>query len=318
MASSSTPSGRLVVAPTLSSDVLPSGEILQLYLLRFDRDHTRRAYRADLIDFFGTESIQLEAARAVSFVDVNEYIRLGELAGLKPATMRRRIAALRGFFSWLVALGALDRNPADRHLTRKIRGGRYSDNALTVLSRAQARSLIDCVDLESRSGRRDRTLLLTLLHCVLRRSEAAEMQIEHLRQVGAYWVLDLPRAKGGAGQYVKVPDFLISELRVHTRHYGIHQGALWRSFSNNSFGNSLSDRSVYSIVNRYAKISGLSSSIGAHTLRHTGCTLAIENGASLQQVQTHARHKRIETTMVYIHQRDRLKDSAADRIRLED
>jgi integrase len=58
--------------------------------------------------------------------------------------------------------------------------------------------------------------------------------------------------------------------------------------------------------------------IGAHTLRHTGCTLAIESGASIQQVQTHARHKNIETTMVYVHQRDRLGNSAADFINIDD
>ncbi|MEO1420944.1 MAG: site-specific integrase, partial [Pseudomonadota bacterium] len=99
---------------------LPSGsgtdDLLQLYLLRFDRVQTRRAYRNDMVAFFGTETISLDLARAVSFVDVNEHLRRGELAGLRPATLRRRTATLRGFFAWLVALGALDRNPADRHL----------------------------------------------------------------------------------------------------------------------------------------------------------------------------------------------------------
>jgi len=36
-----------------------------------------------------------------------------------------------------------------------------------------------------------------------------------------------------------------------------------------------------------------------------------------KQVQLHARHKQIETTMTYVHQRDRLCDSAADYINLE-
>ena len=70
------------------------------------------------------------------------------------------------------------------------------------------------------------------------------------------------------------------------------------------------------IVNLLAVASGVSGVVGAHTLRHTGCTLAIEGGASVQQVQTHARHKNIETTMIYVHQRDRLANSAADFIDL--
>lgn len=300
---------------------LPSGsgtdDLLQLYLLRFDRVQTRRAYRNDMVAFFGTETISLDLARAVSFVDVNEHLRRGELAGLRPATLRRRTATLRGFFAWLVALGALDRNPADRHLVRKVRGGHYSDNALTVLTREQATRLINCVDLSTATGRRDRTLMLTMLHCVLRRSEAAAMRIEHIRQVGPYWVLDLPQTKGGADQYVKVPDYVVEEITIHTEEYMIKSGPLWKSFSNNSYGRALSDRSIYSIVKKHAGRSGLAATVGAHTLRHTGCTLAIEQGASLQQVQAHARHKRIETTMVYIHQRDKLRDSAADHIRLD-
>ena len=99
--------------------------------------------------------------------------------------------------------------------------------------------------------------------------------------------------------------------------YGYSTGPLWRSFSRNqSGGRRLSGSSIYSIVNKHALRAGLSQKVGAHTLRHTGCTLAIEGGASLQQVQTHARHKSIETTMLYVHQRDRLANSAADRIHL--
>jgi site-specific recombinase XerD len=292
-------------------------DLLTLYLLRFDRAHTRRSYRSDLVQFFGSETISLEQAAAVSFVDVNDHIRRSELEGLKAATLRRRVAALRGFFSWLIALGALTTNPADRHLVRKIRGGRYSDRALTVLTRQQATALIEAVDMEKDSGWRDRTLMLVMLHCVLRRSEAAAMRFEHLRAVGPYWVLDLPLAKGGADQFVKVPDYVIEAIHEMCSVYGIESESLWRSFSNNSYGEPLSDRSIYTIVNKHAEKAGISDTIGAHTLRHTGCTLAIENGASLQQVQTHARHKRIETTMVYIHQRDKLRDSAGDYIRLD-
>jgi hypothetical protein len=37
----------------------------------------------------------------------------------------------------------------------------------------------------------------------------------------------------------------------------------------------------------------------------------------VQQVQTHARHNNIETTMMYLHQRDKLRDSAADYIHVK-
>ena len=97
---------------------------------------------------------------------------------------------------------------------------------------------------------------------------------------------------------------------------GFSTGPVWRSLSNNSLGRRISGSSVYAIVSKYARLAGILDRVGAHTLRHTGCTLAIEAGASIQQVQTHARHKNIETTMLYVHQRDRMAHNAADFIRL--
>ena len=306
--SSGAPLGR---AFTADSDLIP------LYLLRFDRENTRKAYQRDLERFFGASFVTLAMARHVSFPDVNRFIESLEASGKSPATIRRNVASLRGFFAWLVALGMLPLNPADRQLVRRVATVRPQDRVLTVLTREQAARLIAEVDLDKETGPRDHALVLTLLHCVLRRSEAAAMDFEHLQQAGPYWVLKLPRTKGGADQTVKVPPHVANAIVQLKNKYGYASGAVWRSFSNNSSrGRRLSTTSIYMIVNRLAQRVGLSASVGAHTMRHTGCTLAVEGGASIQQVQAHARHKNIETTMMYVHQRDRLADSAADYIDL--
>lgn len=142
------------------------------------------------------------------------------------------------------------------------------------------------------------------------------MDYSHIRPVGAHWVLDLPSTKGGADQFVKLPDIARQAILDVGAYYGYNKGPVWRSLSPNSRGRRLSTSSIYSIVNRTAKAAGIQPTVGAHTLRHTGCTLAIEAGATVQQVQTHARHKNLETTMIYVHQRDKLADSAADYIDL--
>ena len=296
---------------TETSDLVP------VYLMRFDRENTRRSYARDLATFFGTEVVTLQMARSVTFVHVNAYLESLESKGKSVATLRRHLACLRGFFAWLIALGLLQLNPADRHLVRRIAPDRARDRVLTVLTRDQAKTMLSAVDRTRPTGRRDYALVLTLLHCVLRRSEARAMDVEHLRQVGQHWVLDLPRTKGGANQTVKVPIHVVEAITDHLQQDGIRAGALWRSHSRNaSRGSRLSATSIYMIVNRLATTCGISGSVGAHTLRHTGCTLAIEGGASVQQVQEHARHKNIETTMIYVHQRDRLGNSAADFIDL--
>lgn len=293
-------------------------DLLQTYLHRFEREQTRRGYENDLVQFFGTPDITLEMARAKSFLDVNQHLSALEADGYKPSTIKRRIAALRGFFDWLRALELIERNPTERQLLRKVRASTIRDRKIVFLSGEQARRMIAATDSFGESALRDRALLITLLYCVLRRSEAAAMDVHHVRPLGRYWVVDLPDTKGGADQYVKIPEHVVAEIDRMRDHYGIASGPLWRSLSNNSYMKRLSDRSIYGIVQRAADFAGLSEDVGAHTLRHTGCTLAIEQGASVQQVQSHARHKKIETTMVYVHQRDRLRDSAADYIDISD
>jgi len=302
--------GRLGRAFTAQSDLVP------LFLLRYDRENTRRAYARDIETFFGCETVTLEMAAAVTFSDVNEALKALDLADKSPATQRRFLASLRGFFGWLTALGFIDLNPADRHLVRRIPKSSDSDRLVTVLTREQASRLLAAIDLESPSGSRDFALVTVMLNCVLRRSEAAAMDVDDISSAGGHAVLKLKRAKGGANQIVKIPARAASVLDTYVREQGYTTGPVWRSVSNRNYGHRISGSMIYKIVNRLSTVAEINDKVGAHTLRHTGCTLAIEGGASLQQVQTHARHKNIETTMRYVHQRDRLANSAADFIDL--
>ena len=291
-------------------------DLIPHYLERFERDHTQRSYRTDLEQFFGDSSVTVDDARGMSFQDVNRHIRLLEQAGRKPSTIQRRISAIRGFYDWLIALEAVPRNPADKNLIRRVRTNQRHDQAITFLTRGQARQLLAATEDAGEAALRDRALIMTLLHCVLRRSEAAHMDLEHLRPLGHYWVLDLPDTKGGTDQYVKIPAHVVETIHDMADAYSITSGAVWRSFSNRNRGDRLTPDGIYKMVKRTAQRADLPD-IGAHALRHTGCTLAIESGATVEQVKTHARHKDIDTTMNYIHQRDKLRDSAADRINID-
>jgi site-specific recombinase XerD len=297
--------------PALDADLLP------VYLLRFDRAQTRRAYRNDLLQLFDAEFVTLRMARSVTFVHLNAFLQYLQESGLRPSTLQRKVSAIRGFYSWLEALGLVDANPANKQLVRRIDRNTKSSTTITVLTQEQAARLIEAAAENGQAAVRDRTLLLVMIHCALRRSEASAMDVRHVHTTGPYWVLDLPRTKGGSDEYVKIPAHVVEAIEDMRAHYGIESGPLWRSLSrNDSRGNRLSPDGIYGVVRRTASRAGLDATVGAHTLRHTGCTLAIEAGATLQQVQTHARHKRLETTMGYIHQRDKLRDSAADYIKL--
>jgi integrase/recombinase XerC/integrase/recombinase XerD len=44
----------------------------------------------------------------------------------------------------------------------------------------------------------------------------------------------------------------------------------------------------------------------AHSMRHTGITLSLKGGATIQEAQAMARHSSIDTTMIYAHNINRL------------
>ena len=289
-------------------------DLVELFLLRYDRENTRRAYARDLETFFGCPVVTLEMATTVTFMDVNQAIERLESENKSPATQKRFLASLRGFFGWLAALGFIDINPADRHLVRRIPNS--DDGVVTVLTRDESVRLLAEVDLGKPSGPRDYALVTTLLNCVLRRSEAAAMNVEDIGTAGGHSYLTLRRTKGGANQVVKIPERAATVLSDYLATEGYTTGPVWRSVANRNRGQRISGSAIYKIVSKLATKAGISGQVGAHTLRHTGCTLAIEGGASLQQVQVHARHKKIDTTMRYVHQRDRLANSAADFIDL--
>ena len=241
---------------------------------------------------------------------------------LAPATVEGFVTATTTFFDWLCAMDVIPKNPANKHLIRKRRKISRNQRKIFALSKEESQRLLNATLVGSlhdrrNTAKRNHAIVLTLLNCLLRRSEIGAMNVEHIRSLHGHWVIDLPETKGGANQFVKAPVHVIMEIRKMRAFYGIESGPLWRSMRGPTKGKRLSARQINNIVKQVAKRAGLPTEISTHTLRHTGCTLALEAGATLHQVQVHARHKNINTTLRYIHQRDKLNNSAADLIGLK-
>jgi len=70
---------------------------------------------------------------------------------------------------------------------------------------------------------------------------------------------------------------------------------------------------LWELVRRLAAAAGIGEwdRLSAHSLRHTGITMALDAGVPLRNVQDYARHRDARTTRRYDHSRDSLDRSAA-------
>lgn len=299
-------------------------DLVSRYLAQIESGHTRRAYRTDLNQFI--EHLSSEGGKDVmesSIGDVRTFMRALQSEGLSVSTQQRRLSALRRFFDWAVEQGHSDRNPARAcqvDLTRSTdpdeRSGSSTDS---VLSKSETETLIRSTQEAGEAAVRDRGLLLTILYGALRRAEVVAMNVKHVRPLGRHWVIDLPAGDSWSSAYVKIPETVTEAIdRVQVR-YDISSGALWRSLSNRNRGARMTPDAIYKVVRRTAERAGLGN-VTVETLRRTGLRLAMDEGATVQQVQLHGRLESTSSKDWLLgtdRSRTRLSESAVDFVDLE-
>jgi site-specific recombinase XerD len=264
-----------------------SKDLVDMFTATLSSAQTRRAYRTDLRQFFGGTAGQDEI-QELTANDIQGFLQSMHDLGRTVGTQRRQLAAMRSFFDWLISEGKHDRNPA-RHPDV----GPLSLNEQPATARhltAQELSAVGrAASGQTKTGLRDRALILTIVYGALRRSEVASLKVDDVRPLGRHWILDLDAASNGSGAYVRIPDQLVEILEHMKGAFKIQEGPLWRSVSNRSYGEQLSPSAIYRIV-RDAGDRADVGTVSIDTLRRTGLHLAIQGGASLSQVQAHGRY----------------------------
>ncbi|HJP31836.1 MAG TPA: tyrosine-type recombinase/integrase [Candidatus Latescibacteria bacterium] len=284
-------------------------------------ERTRKAYYADLCEFFDGDRITPDDVHAITFADIIEYRNSLAALGRKRTTINRKLASLKAFFRMMVATGVIDKNPADSTLVK----GYRVDDAVSgkSLTRMDLQRILDAAGDEQDELRRARDL--AILHLLtfggLRRSEIANISWGDFGEDGAFQILHLPETKSGVAQDIKLQPLVLHYLHDYRQTLEQHrhsvQGKVFISLSRNqSHGSPITDQSINLIVRRYAKRAGITRNVTAHMFRHTCCTMSIEGGAKPQQVQAHLRHKDLKTTMRYYENRERLTDNASDYIHI--
>jgi integrase/recombinase XerD len=293
--------GKREKAPQRQSALDPELEGFLALLAARRAPRTVEAYRRDL------KAIAAWLGRPVSSVSTDQlehYIAELRAEGLSPATIARRVAAVRSFFRHLVLLGARDDNPAaalalprrTRHLPR-------------TLSAAEAQRLVDAAAGTTPRALRDHALIELLYGAGLRVSEAVGLE-----KTGVDLDQRLVRCfgKGGKERIVPLGRPAAESIRRYLARGRPHLDRRHRQeLFLNAQGGGLTRAGAFVILRRLAERAGLEPErIHPHLLRHSFATHLLEGGADLRSVQEMLGHADLSTTELYTHVSDKRRRDA--------
>src|SRR5665213_3640796 len=278
---------------------------------------TRRAYENAIKDFMVFAGIKRpEEFRSVTRAHVIAWRDdLGERI-LSGTTIRHRLAALSSLFQYLCDKNAVTHNPVKGVKRPK---NESEEGKTPALGDHQARKLLVAPDEESLKGIRDRAILATLLYHALRREELCKLKVKdfkHERRGVAYLKVS---GKGEKTRYLPLhaaASGLILEYLAAAEHGEDDTGALFRPVRNNRTGllhESITPDGVYKLVRKYSALLGFE--IGAHALRATAATNALDHQADIAKVQEWLGHANISTTRIYDHRKTRPEDSPTFKVK---
>ncbi|MDX6595504.1 MAG: integrase/recombinase XerC [Solirubrobacterales bacterium] len=270
-------------------------------LADYDRDlrarsaaeRTRRAYAVDLAGFIEWVEPQGLEPGNVRHRDVRRYAAGLFSAGAAPATVARKLAAIRGLYNFLVRTERAGQNPAEL-----VSSPKRAEKLPKVLSAEQMRSLLERIPVHTPLELRDRAMLELAYSCGLRCEEivnldegALDFETEQLRVMG----------KGSKERILPVGEPAQRALERYSERgrralaTDPRERALFLSKSGKRLSNSDVTRRLGLWTKQVASLSGVS----PHSLRHSFATHLLEGGADLRTIQELLGHASISTTQVY-------------------
>jgi len=215
--------------------------------------------------------------------------------GLAPASIRRNVSAVRGYFRFLLAEGLVVRDPSERLETPK--RWRTLPEVLTV---ADVERLLAAPTLDEPLAFRDRALLELAYGAGLRVSEWITLGVRDLLLEDS---LVRVFGKGSKERLVPIGRTAVGAVAVYLRELrprlerGAGEGVLFL----NARGEPLSRMGAWKILRKYVQAAGIEKHVSPHTLRHSFATHLLEGGADLRAVQEMLGHVDISTTQIYTH-----------------
>lgn len=291
-------------------------DLIDEYLayLEIDRGRSRRTvenyrlYLSRLVEWEGDlgKSLSVENFTEAMYRKFRIWLNAYESGGrsghtLTPKTQSYHLIALRNFLRWLrLVKKQKSLDPAVVELPKTIR------KQVSFLTHDEVGRLLSAVDENSSNNLRDRAIVELLYSSGLRVSELVGLNRDSINFERREFVV---RGKGSKDRPVFLSASAAEKVLEYLESRSDHLDPLFLNASRNTGFNEgdfrrLSVRSVERIVERYARLAGITKHVSPHTLRHSFATDLLMNGADLRSVQGLLGHNDISTTQIYTHLTD--------------
>jgi site-specific recombinase XerD len=254
--------------------------------------HTVKAYTGDLRAFvvwWETAMGEDFGPQAVDPLDIQEYRRELQRQGRKPATINRKLDALRQFYKWAKRTGAVSDTPFDILENIYIK---QQQHAPKWLDRSQQRALIRAV--REKNKPRDLAIIQTLLGAGLRVSELVSLRLGDISLGERSGRIEVRSGKGGKARAVPLDNRTRQGLAGYLQARPPHDSKLLFLGQRGP----LTDSAARRVVAKYAYLAKLED-VSPHTLRHTFAKNLLNAGAPLDQVANLLGHESLDTTAIY-------------------
>lgn len=280
----------------MNFDEALQGFALHLAAERNCSPHTSRAYASDLaqlVQHLGPDA----RPETVQPDDLRAFLASGHRR-LQPASIARKLAAIRAFYRWLAREQPLASDPSAGLMAPKL-----PQRLPRPLSVDDCEALVESTggaEPESLAWLRDRALVELLYGAGLRVGEAVALDVRDV-DVLAREVRVL--GKGNKERSVPLPqaaqEALSAWLAVRRRH-GYQAEPLFVSFRPGAPGRRLGERSVRRLLAQRARGAGVVDHVHPHRLRHSYATHLLDMGADLRSIQELLGHASLTTTQRYL------------------
>jgi integrase/recombinase XerC len=268
-------------------------------------ERTIGAYKKDLADFAKFQGIEdgdldnsarrfLSAGRGGANAIAAEYREHLESRQLSPATINRRLSALRSMVEQAATLGLINwelkiKGPKSR--SYRDTAGPGTPNVRRMLGLVHAR--------QDAKGLRDFAILRLLYDLALRRGEVVSLDLDDLDLESS--ILKILGKGRTEKEILKVPQPTVEALHAWLEVRGTDAGPLFTNFDRAGKGSRLTGTAVYLIVRKLGQELGIKTR--PHGIRHASISACVAQ-FPLTDVQRFSRHKKLETVAIYVDQLD--------------